>query len=80
MMGVFYAITPMPVVELAGRYTCPLNELRLSNTSQFIRVMDVVDNVVVNVMGNPTSVQVSPRSFFSVILSSVSLAMTLSFP
>ena len=70
------AIPVFPGVELAGGQIEPSQDGLGRSLSPIGPVADVIDHLVASVMGNPTSVQSSPRSFFDLTFSSRSSAMT----
>ena len=70
------AIPVFPSVEFAGGQIEPSQNGLGRSFSPIGPVADVIDHLVASVMGNPTSVQSSPRSFFDLTFSSRSSAMT----
>src|SRR5579885_3341945 len=65
-----------PIVELAGGDAEPADEPRHRDLGAPGPVPDEVDDLVAGVVGNPEPGQSSPRSFFSLICSSMSSATT----
>ena len=58
------AVTVLPVVELAGAQAKPTQELTSRKLRAVGLMLDVVDDLISRVMGNPGSVQGSPSTFF----------------
>ena len=73
------ALTVFPVVELAGTQAQPTKELTRRELRPLGPVVDIVDDFVTRVMGNPGSLQSSPSSFFSCTCSCINSAMTSFF-
>ena len=73
------AVAVLPVVELAGAQAEPAQELPSRKLRALGPMLDVVDDLVARVVGNPGSVQSSPSSFFSWTCSCISSAMTSFF-
>ncbi len=65
-----------PVVELTGTETGPGDDLPGRYVRAAVPVMDVIDDLVADVVGNPASFQRSPSSFFNWTCSSSSSATT----
>src|SRR5262249_28798520 len=63
---------PSPAVELAPGYSQPLEQPPCEQARAFRPVVDELDERIPEGLGNPASVQSSPRSFFSLICSSIS--------
>jgi hypothetical protein len=74
-----FAVTVLPVVKLTCAQAEPTQELTSRKLRAVGPMLDVVDNLVTRVVGNPGSVQSSPSSFFSWTCSCISSAMTSFF-
>jgi hypothetical protein len=59
------AVAVFPVVELAGAQTNPPQQSAGGKLGALGPVVDVVDDLVAGVVGNPSAIQGSPSSFFS---------------
>ena len=73
------AVAMIPVVKLAGSQPEPAQQLSGGQLGALGPVVQVVDDLVAGVVGNPGSVQSSPSSFFSLTCSSMSSTMTSFF-
>jgi hypothetical protein len=73
------AVTLFPVVKLAGAQAKPLEKLTRRELRPVRPAVDVVDDFITCVMGNPGSVQGPPSSFFSCTCSCISSAITSFF-
>ncbi len=76
VMFVDQAVAYPPVVELAGGDAEPADEALRRDLGALGPVPDEVDDGVSGVVGNPDSVQSSPRSFFCLICFSINSATT----
>jgi hypothetical protein len=74
-----FAVTVLPVVELTCAQAEPTQKLTCRKIRAVGPVLDVVDDLVTRVVGNPGSFQSSPSSFFSCTCSCISSAMTSFF-
>ena len=74
-----FAVTVLPVVELTCAQAEPTQELTGWKLRAVGPMLDVVDDLITHVVGNPGSVQSSPSSFFSCTCSCISSAMTSFF-
>jgi hypothetical protein len=74
-----FAVTVLPVVELTCAQAKPTQELTCRKLRAVGPMLDVVDDLVTRVVGNPGSVQSSPSSFFSCTCSCISSAITSFF-
>lgn len=79
VMRVGLAVSSLPLVELARRQSEPVEQLLGGQPGALIPVVDVVDDVVSRIMGNPATFQGSPFSFFERMFSSISSAITSFF-
>lgn len=73
------AIAVFPLVELAGSQLEPVEQLFGRQFGTLGPVADVIDDLVARVVGNPTSFQSSPSSFFARTLASISSEITSFF-
>jgi hypothetical protein len=74
-----FAVTVLPVVELASAQAEPTQEPTRWKLRAAGPMLDVVDDLITRVMGNPGSVQGSPSSFFSCTCSCINSAITSFF-
>ena len=71
-----FSVAFLPVVELTGTETGPSDDLPGRDFRAVSPVMNVIDDVVAGVVGNPDSLQRSPSSFFNWTCSSSNSATT----
>ena len=76
VMFVGLAIAIFPLVVLAGCQPQPIQEPPGRYVSPLRPVLDVIDDFVAYIMGNPHSLQSSPMAFFALTFSSTSSEMT----
>ena len=76
---IFLSEAVFPVVELAGAQAQPAKQLPRGDLGAGSPVLDVVDDLVTRVMGNPNALQGSPSTFFSCTCSCINSAMTSFF-
>jgi hypothetical protein len=74
-----FAITVLSVVKLTCAQAEPTQELTCWKLRAVGPMLDVVDDLITRVVGNPGSVQSSPSSFLSCTCSCISSAMTSFF-
>ena len=72
-------IAVLPLVELAGSQFEPVEQLFGGQFGTLGPVADVIDDLVSRVVGNPTSFQSSPSSFFARTLASINSEITSFF-
>src|SRR5690554_1855811 len=70
------AVTMFPVVILAGRQADPAEQLADSDLRPFSPILDVINDLVSCIRGNPATFQSSPLAFFERMFSSISSAIT----
>ena len=73
------AVAAPPLVELAGAQTHPAQKAFGRQPRTIGPMLDVIDDLVPGIVGNPSSVQSSPLAFFARTFSSISSAMTSFF-
>lgn len=71
-----FAVTAFPGVVLAGSEPDPTQDLADRDLGARRPVLDVIDDLVSRIMGNPATFQSSPLSFFERMFSSISSEMT----
>src|SRR6056297_3000216 len=76
VVGIYLAVTSLPVVALAGGQLDPSQELTDSDLSSFVPVLGVVDDLVTRIMGHPATFQSPPLSFFERMFSSINSEIT----
>ena len=59
-----FSVTVFPVMEFRACYTDPLNNRVSRDIGSLRPLIDVVDNGVADIVGNPFAVQGSPFAFF----------------
>jgi hypothetical protein len=75
-MLVGFAVAFFPGVVLAGFQSGPAQQRFARQACALRPVVDVIDDRVANVAGDPDSFQRSPLAFFALTFSSINSAMT----
>lgn len=76
VVSIDFAIAAFPGVVLTGGKSDPEQQLDDWDFAALGPVLDVIDDLVSRIMGNPATFQSSPLSFFERIFSSISSEMT----